>query len=250
MTGTSRTEPPISRDEVYRRNMAALFRWDGRLAQRIDETEDDGTVVVEASRAGAPTASVRLAGSTLAIQLHSRVDPQAEAKRLADAVEVGESFCYIVGGFGLGHHLKALRARLKGDVFLAVLEPNVQILKKAMETVDLAELFEGDRCIILTSTDKNEVQTRLEPHNNLMMIGTQFVSHPASERLDGEFQAAMRQLIADHMTYCRMCLVTLVANSRLTNRNVANNLPTYLATPPIDVLRERFRGYPAIVVSA
>ena len=57
-------------------------------------------------------------------------------------------------------------------------------------------------------------------------------------------------MIADHMTYCRMCLVTLVTNSRLTNRNVANNLPTYLCTPPIDILRDRFKGYPAIVVSA
>jgi len=47
-----------------------------------------------------------------------------------------------------------------------------------------------------------------------------------------------------------MSLVTLVANSRITCRNIANNLPRYLSTPPIDVLRERFAGYPGIVVSA
>jgi hypothetical protein len=131
-----------------------------------------------------------------------------------------------------------------------VLEPNLQVFKKALETVDVTDVFKGNRCVILTSADKGELQNRLEPHNNLMMIGTQFVQHPASERMNGEFQATMRKLIADHIVYCRMCLVTLVANSRLTNQNVANNLPAYLATPPIDVLRDRFAGYPAIVVSA
>ncbi|HOA73296.1 MAG TPA: DUF115 domain-containing protein [Phycisphaerae bacterium] len=235
-------------DAVYCRNMAALFRSDPRLAQRIDETPDDGTVVVEPSRAGPPTASVKVNGRSL--QLHSRFDPLAEARQLAEAVEVGESFCYFVSGFGLGYHLQALRNRLKGDAFLIVAEPNLQVLRKAIESVDLADLLAHDRCIVLTSTDRSEIQTRLEPYNNLMMIGTQFVSHPASERLAGEFHAAMRKLIAEHMTYCRMCMVTLVTNSRITNQNVANNLPAFLATPPIDCLRDRFAGYPAVVVSA
>jgi len=255
-TGMSDTDQRLIRDEVYCRNMAALFRSDSRLAQRIDETVDDGTVIVEASRKGAPTASMRVvaphptAGGSRVLQLHSRFDPLDEARRLADSVEIGESFCYVVGGFGLGHHLKALKRRLKGDVLLIILEPDLQILRKAMETVDLTDVLADSRCVILTTTDKGEVQSRLEPHNNLMMIGTQFVSHPASERLSSDFQAEMRKLIADHMTYCRMCLVTLVANSRITNQNVANNLPTYLTTPPIDILRDRFAGRPAVVVSA
>ncbi len=249
-TGTSITEPTLISDEIYVRNMAALFRSDGRLAQRIDEVQDDGTVIVEQSKAGVPTASVRDAATGRTLQLHSRFDPLGEAKRLADSVNVGEDFCYIVSGFGLGHHINAIKARLKGDAFIIAIEPNLQILKKALETVDLADLFPGGRCIIITSLDKGELQTRLEPHNNLMMIGTQFVSHPASERLAPDFHNAMRRLLTDHMTYCRMSLVTLVANSRLTNKNVANNLPTFLATPPIDILRDRFKGYPGIVVSA
>ncbi len=241
--------PPVS-DEVYVRNMAALFRSDPRLAQKIDEYMDDGSVLVEASRRGPPTAAVCVAGSDRQLYLHSRVDPEAEAKRLAEKVEIGEAFCYMVGGFGLGHHVRALHARLKGDAFLIVAEPNLQLLRSALETVDLADLFADDRCIILTRTDKGDVQTRLEPYNTLMMMGAQFVSHPPSDRVNGEFQGAMRKLIADHMTYCRMSLVTLVANSRITCRNIANNLPRYLSTPPIDRLRERFAGYPGIVVSA
>ena len=250
VTRTDTGNTSLVRDDLYVRNMAALFRSDPWLAQRIDDCVDDGSVVVEASKRGAPTASVLSAGSDRRLSLHSRVDPEGEAKRLADGIEIGDSFCYIVGGFGLGHHVRALNARLKGDAFLIVTEPNLQLLQAAFEAVDLADLFAEGRCVILTSTDKTDLQSRLEPQNTLMMMGAQFVSHPPSDRVDKEFQAAMRKLIADHMTYCRMSLVTLVANSRVTCRNVANNLPRYVSTPPIDVLRERFAGYPAIVVSA
>lgn len=240
----------ILRDDLYVRNMAALFRTDGRLAQRIDECEDDGSVTVEASRRGAATATVRPAGSDGPLYLHSRVDPEGEARRLADSVDVSEAFCHVVAGFGLGHHVKALFARLRGEAFIVVTEPNLALLKAAFAAVDLSDLLASGRCIFLTRVDKAEMQARFEPHNTLMMLGTQFVSHPPSERVAGEFHAAFRKLIADHMTFCRMSLVTLVANSRITCTNVANNLPRYLSSPPIDLLRERFKRHPAVIVSA
>jgi hypothetical protein len=248
----------VSTDALYCRNMEALFRVDPRLAQRIDECSLDPSVLVEPSRRG--PATVRVSPSSHGhedrpapshfVYLHSRVDPEDEARRFAEAVEVGDTFCYIVGGFGLGHHVRALHARLKGDAFLVVAEPNLALLKAAMESVDLAGVFKDDKCVILTSLDKGELHTRLESRTSLIMMGTQFVPHPPSDRVAGEFQAAIRKLMADHLTYCRMSIVTLVSNSRMTCRNVANNLPRYLSTPPIDMLRDRFKGYPGIVVSA
>lgn len=250
MPESAPTTTAPARDEVYCRNMAALFRNDLRLAQRIDECADDNSVVIEQAKTGVPTVAVRLPGSDRPFYLHSRIDPETEAGKWADSVEIGDSLCYIISGFGLGYHLRALFSRLKGEAFIIVTEPNLPLLKAAMETVDLADVIRSDRCIILTGTDKNEIQTRLEPHNTAMMMGAQFVSHAPSERVAAEFQAAIRKLLADHMTYCRMSLVTLVANSRITCRNIANNLPRFLSTPPINVLRERFAGCPAIVVSA
>ncbi len=240
----------LPRDDPYVRNMRALFRADLRLAQRIDECMADGSVVVEPSKRDLPTVSVVLPGSDRRIYLHSRVDPEAEAKRWAEAVEVGDDFCYVVGGFGLGYHLRELAGRLKGDAFLIVTEPNLQLLRAAMEHVDLADLFERDRCIILTRADKGDVQTRIEPHNTLMMMGAKFVTHGPSEQVAGEFHATMRRILADHMAYCKMSIVTLVANSRITCTNIANNFPTYLSTPPINVLRDRFKSVPAILVAA
>ncbi|MHC4063009.1 MAG: motility associated factor glycosyltransferase family protein [Planctomycetota bacterium] len=60
----------------------------------------------------------------------------------------------------------------------------------------------------------------------------------------------MRTAVTDYAAYSRTTMVTLVHNAQITCRNIAYNLPTYLSTPPIDILKERFAGNPAIVVSA
>jgi len=250
VTSTDTITNPLANDAIYARNMAALFRADMELAQQIDECPPDPGVSVEPARRGGATASVISHQTGRRVYLHSRVDPQAEAERFTQAVELGGNFCFVLGGFGLGYHVRALARRLKGDAFLVVTEPNVALLRAAMETVDLSDLLTNGKCVILTRPDKGHVQTRLEPHNTLMMMGTQFVTHPASDQAAGPFHAQMRRLIADHMTYCRMSLVTLVTNSRITCRNVANNLPTYLSTPPIDMLHDRFRAVPGIIVAA
>lgn len=98
--------------------MAALWRSDPRLAQRIDEVHDDERLPLLATRSGHFTASLKTPdGRTL---LHSRYDPIAEAKKLIDTVEMDENFCYLVNGFGLGYHVSELLSRLKGEAFLVV----------------------------------------------------------------------------------------------------------------------------------
>lgn len=241
---------PLADNDIYCRNLAALFRSDSSLAQRIDECEPDSSVIVEPAKRGGATVALKSNGSDRPVYIHSKVAPLDEAKRWADAVEISDNYCYIVGGAGLGHHVLALHERLTGDAILIITESNLHLLRAAMETVDLTDLIKPSRCIFLTHADKSDIQGKLEPHNTLMMMGAQFVSHAPSDRIAGEFQASMRKLLADHMAYCKMCLVTLVANSRKTCTNIANNLPRYLATPPIDVLKDRFKGYPGIVVSA
>jgi hypothetical protein len=239
---------PLVSNELYVRNMAALLRVDPHLAQRIDECPSTSGVLVEPSRKGAPTCAVTTGDRPL--YLHSKIDPLDEARRWAEKVEVGEDFCYYVSGFGLGHHIKALHARLKGDAFILVAEPNLELLRAAFATIDLADVFANGKCVLLTTTEISALQDCLEPFNTLIMMGTQLLAHPPSERVAGEFHAHMRKFMADHMTYCRMSLVTLVANSRITCRNLFNNLPAYVCTPPIDILRDRFKGLPGIIVSA
>ncbi len=241
--------PPATVNEIYLKNMAGLWRLAPKLAVELEAIPDDAVPEVQASKSGPPT--VALPGPQgRPIWLHSRYDPIAEAEKFVESVDVTQGYCFVVGGFGLGHHIRALFDRLKGDALILVTEPNPALLRAGLEHVDLADVLDSGRCVILTRAETSLIHETLFAHQSLMMLGTQIVAHPASDRAAGDFHHRMRQMITDYASYCRMTVMTLVGNSRVTATNVANNLPTYVTTPPIDFLQNRFAGYPAVVVAA
>lgn len=232
---------------VFIKNMAALWRNDARLAQRIDEVSDDRRLPVIVTKSGRATVRMKTCkGETL---LHSRYDPEAEARKLIDSTKLRDNFCFVVNGFGLGYHILELHARLKGDACIVVSEPSLTLLSTALSCVDLSAVIASGQLVILTELDKATVHEYLKPHATLIMLGAQFVIHPASQQVAKEFHAEARKQITDYITYSRMTLLTLVGNAQATCRNIAHNLPTYMSTPPINVLRDRFKGCPAIVIS-
>lgn len=244
MTTTSPTT-----DSVYVRNMAGVWKHDAKLAVQLEAIPDDELLPAEPSKAGPATLQIPTPEGR-SIWLHSRYRPQEEAEKFVDGVDTSEGFCLIVCGFGLGHHVRALFERLKGDAFLIIVEPDLRLFRTALEHVDLSEMLQSGRWVVLTQAETSHLHEKLQSHQSAMMLGTHFVTHPPSERIAGEFHSRMRKLLTDYASYCRMSVMTLVGNSRTTNRNVANNLPTYVSTPPIDILHGRFRGYPAVVVAA
>lgn len=234
---------------VYLRNMSLLWRFDPQLALRVDSVADSARLPLEPTRNGHWTAQIASAdGSPL--YLHSRYDPEVEAERFAEGVTIDEHFCFVIGGFGLGYHLRAIHKRLTSECVVVVTEPSLALLAAALAAVDLSDLLGDGRLIVLTDADKARLHGRLSPHTALMMLGTQFVSHPASQRAAGPFHASMRRLITDYAAYSRTTIMTLLSNAEITCRNVAHNLARYVSTPPIDLLRDRFKGTPGIVVSA
>ncbi len=235
-------------DAIYARNMAALWRQDSALAQQIDDLPESEWLTTEPAKTGMPTVRVQQADGR-AGWLHSRYNPDTEGVRFADGVDLEDKFCVVVFGLGLGYHVRALHARLRGDAFIVVVEPSMATIATALTSVDLSETIQSGKLVIVTRLDKNHLHERLKPHMTLMMLGAKFVTHQASHQIAPEFYKAARQAVTDFIAYARMTLLTLVGNSEVTCRNIAYNLPSYASTPPIDVLRDRFKGYPGVVVS-
>ncbi|MHC4063008.1 MAG: hypothetical protein ACYSUI_00690 [Planctomycetota bacterium] len=152
MTSTAGTKASAG-NELFLKNMAALWRVDAELAVRIDEVPDEKRWAVERTRSGRTrsgewtTAAITPAGHKAYV--HSRYDPSAEAEKLADSVEMEGNYCFVVAGFGLGYHVRALYARLRGEAFMVVTEPSLELLTTALAYVDLAEEIASRRLIIL-----------------------------------------------------------------------------------------------------
>jgi len=234
---------------LFLRNMRLLWRFDAELAYRIDAAPDEERIATEPARSGAITARVTPPGGT-PVFLHSRHDPTAEAEGWAQSVPSDGTYCFILCGLGLGYHAKALFARLKGDAILVCVEPSPATLSTALASVDLTELLGSHRFILLLDADKARLHAKLQPFSTLMMLGTQVLKHAPSARLADAEHTKVVSAITEFITYTRMSLLTLVSNSKITCRNIATNLATYVTTPPIDLLKDRFTGCPGVVISA
>ncbi len=242
-------EAQAVKQDLFLRNMRALWRNDPSLAIRVDAVPDDDRIAVEPTRSGAWTAKM-VVPSGDSVYLHSRYDPVAEAEKMASAVPIEDKFCFVLAGLGLGYHVRALFERLHDQAIIICLEPSIPLIAAALTCLDMTDLISSNRFFIFTDTDKTRIHDRLYPHNARIMIGTQLVKHAPSSRIADEAHREIMNMVSEFVTYTRMTLSTLMSNSRVTCQNIAMNLAAYVTTPPIDILQNRFAGKPGIVIAA
>jgi hypothetical protein len=236
-------------NQIFLDNMARLWRYDPRLAQQVDQVQPDASLALQPSKKGPMTAIVA-AQDGRKLFLHSRYDPEQEARDFCKGLEKSEAYCIVLSGLGLGYHVKALFEAFGDEIVIFVTEPDLVTVKTALEQTDLSAELETGRVEILTSLTKTAMHERLGRHATMLMLGTVLAVPPIARDLNAEFHNAGRQAILDYAAFAKMSLMTLVRNSGLTCRNIANNLTTYVCTPPTDTLRRAFAGCPAILVAA
>ena len=201
------------------------------------------------SKAGPPTLAAP-ASDGRTVWLHSRYDPRKQAEQFAQQTIDLEKPSIVLTGMGLGYLAEAIWQRTKGRCVLIVLEPDLAMIFRALHCVDLSKAIRDNRLMFLTSEEPDHLHDHLEPQNLLLIAGTQIVIFEPGMHLAGDFHKRMSQRITDYVSYVNMSVRTIFANARITAQNIANNLPAYLATPPIDILKGRFAGKPGILVAA
>lgn len=82
----------------------------------------------------------------------------------------------------------------------------------------------------------------------MMMMGVIF-TRPL-QRIEPEFHAAVHKLVSEYASYLRSHMVSLLSNGIATSENVLQNLASFVGTDSVDIVKNRFAGLPAVVVSA
>ena len=253
MSGMS-THPPPWLDsgsdlrQRYLANLAALYRRDQELAAVVDALPFARLPRLEAAQDGQATVRVR-ADDGREIHVHSRYRPREEAERLVAQLGDASSPTFFVSGLGLGYHVQEFERQHDRPV-LIVAEDDLALLKATLALHDLSGPIREGRLIFLTDTDNNVLHRKLSACNADLMLGLQLVVLPHTGRYHAAFHARMRRLLTDFVAFARMQLLTLFKTARITFKNIAFNLGSYLEHPGIDVLRDRARGFPAVIVAA
>jgi hypothetical protein len=231
------------------RNLCALWKTDPALALALESVPDNQVYPVAHSPDGHPVLSLPDPGGK-AVQLHSRFDPVRDAGRLIDPLDLAGKVAFYVHGLGLGYHVRELFRRCSADAVVFVLEPDLRLLRTALEHLDLEDALGSGRLQIITRAEKSELFLRLQPHSALISMGLEGVLHAPSLRIAPEFHRQMQGWIEEFAAFTRTSLNTLVVNGTRTVQNIARNIAWYASNPGIGRLAGRYRGVPGIVVSA
>ena len=141
---------------LLQRNLLALSVFDPKLAARIAEAKADPSLSLELSRSGAPVPILARASGSFA--LHSRMDPEREAVRLASASPGGGFLVFLGMGAGYGIRPFLDRPTLGGAL---IVEYSIRLVRAILELFDLAPILSDGRVRLLVDPDEVSLERAL-----------------------------------------------------------------------------------------
>jgi hypothetical protein len=171
--------------------------------------------------------------------LYSRYDPLKDAERFIQSQMDESANIYCLFGFGLGYHVQELLQK-EPDKQIVVIEPYVSVIRKAVENIDLSNIFshpnveilclEQGQAMINTLNELTKQQTRWIIPNAWLKALPQ--SHPLKHFLE--------DIKIHEMSFQRF--------SSLMEKNFAENLKYMDAD--VGKMFTKFNGQKAVLVSA
>lgn len=177
--------------------------------------------------------------------------PRDEARELVDTIDLEQAGGVAVLGFGVGHHVRELASRLGRHGAIFIYESDVGLLRAVLEREELAPVFLGTPCFVLTDAgDAAGLARGIRGVEGLLALGVKVLEHPAQRQRLGEGAARFAELFTGAIRSVRTTVMTTLMHAEVTLRNELMNLGHYAAAPGIADLKDAARGRPAIVVSA
>ena len=235
-------------DDILEANLDQLRRTEPELAARVADAPA-ALLDWSDSKSGPMTATIDHGGRAMA--LASKYDPQAEAAKLIEKVDLQKHAGIVVLGLGLGYHVRLLGERVDKATLLVVFEPDVPLLRAVLERIDHTSWLGGHNVILADEQmDRAALLSRIEPFAGFLTQGTILLTHPPSRQRSGGPINEFSQMVAEVLAYCRTNIATTLVNASRTIHNLSMNLPHYAAGAITDELFNAARGYPAVCVGA
>ncbi|MCW5754521.1 MAG: DUF115 domain-containing protein [Phycisphaeraceae bacterium] len=182
--------------------------------------------------------------------LASRRRPLQEGRRWAEPVDLLGAGVFVVQGFGLGHHVRALAERVGRHGLIVVLEPDVGLLRAVFERIECPFLATSAVLVVHDPEDITALNRGIVGLEAFVALGVALLDHPPSVPRLGDAPVRFSQTVARLVRATRTQLATTLVQCEVTLRNELMNADRYVTSEGIAGLAGKGGGRPAIVVSA
>lgn len=239
-------------------NLRALARTCAALAVTLSQTQPHPGLAFVDTLEGAPAGVLTQwgllgpgFGEAVERALCSRKRPLQEAAVLVEKVTAASCGIAVITGFACGYHVAEAARKLAHGGLVVVLETDLPLLRAVFERIDCTAWLEGGNVIILTDpADEGALAQTISGVEHLVGMGVAVIDHPPSKARLGPDAARFVDRFVAVAKAARTTLITTLAQSSTTLRNLTQNLDHYTAAPGIADLAGVCAGRPAVVVSA
>lgn len=225
--------------ELLSKNLAAVRATDPELAERLKETEPSPEVEIEETKTGDVTLRYRKR------YFHSRYDPWKEAERHFSEIGKKDADWVVLFGVGCGYLLRKIAA--DGEKKVLAFEPDPAMLRAVLSAVDLSDVLARDNVFLCADLPAASyiVRDRVDGMDTLVGYQTGPYRQAFPERL-----VEFTRKIDNAHTTTKVAIKTDIDSRPQWVENYLDNLEHFAECPPVDVLRDRFRGLPMVIVGA
>ncbi len=216
--------------------------------QKVSCSEND--YKVSAAKNGQRTLQANLHGKP--IYLHSTYDPGKEAERALADKSFGDWDIVFVFGFGLGYQVQEIVRKTAGQkVHIFVIEKDPRVFRLALEHMDLTQILGFPHIHFFVDLPVKDIYREMLPQLRIDIAGqAAFFDHQPSIQLYKEYYTQVLEIVRDAVSVKLSTLATVLTFKGQWLKNSLENLTTIRNSAGVSTLDNKFRGVPAIIVSA
>jgi hypothetical protein len=232
---------------TYDENLNALKQLNPQLWKVLTSIEDKN-YRTEESRSGQLTLIYHHDNQDY--YFHSKFKPEAESLKLIQKSNLKADHI-IIFGLGLGFHVKQMLEHKTRDARVLLVEPELEIVKHSLKTLNLGELLKRDDFFYFFGKDLNLLAAEIQHFIDVVAFSTlELIEFPPLVRFQRTFFSAAVELIDNEIKTLFYDFKTRLAEDAMVPTNVLKNVKGILYTRPVKTLKNRFPGKPGFIVSA
>lgn len=187
------------------------------------------------------------------IYINSKYNVNNEVDMLLSNIDFSKDSLFVVYGIGLGYHIKELIKRSSSKSKIFVIESNMEILNTYLRNENLLDicndkvcLFFGDEQHIIAEINSLVFSFSIMPLsiNCIPVIMLSYYS------IYGEWIENINKRIMDLFKHALFNLGNDIEDTIIGLRNNFKNIKELIKSPSIEILKDKYKDMPAIIVSA
>lgn len=183
--------------------------------------------------------------------LHSYYDPIAEGEGVVKRINWRGVTHVLILGFGCGYHVRAVLNKVSDDVDVYAIEPDITLFKAVLENVNLRDVLSHKNLKLFVGLQPIGIVGMFYKVFKVQDLKSiEVIKHPVYAKLVPAYFSEVEKRLKEAIRLLLTNLITSMISTIRDQRNMLYNIDWIVRNPGVGELFGRFRGKPAVVVSA